>query len=72
MTAADARAALQSALWSAFEHACVYSDSDTAERLSAIIMKVGKDRGPSQEQQKLDYIWRRVDELTRGRPDEPA
>jgi hypothetical protein len=64
MTADDARAALQSALWSAFEHACVYSDSDTAERLSAIIMKVGKGSVPSRER----HIPRRV----RGRPDHPA
>ncbi len=79
MTAADARAALHSSLWSAFEHACVYSDTDTAERLSAIILKVGRDVAPSKERQTLDYIWRRLDDMSRGghaappgTPDQPA
>ncbi len=70
-TDSDARMALQSALWSAFEHACVYSDTDTAERLSAIIMKVGRDSKPSPEQRRLDYLWRRMDKLARGRHAEP-
>lgn len=73
MTPAQARAALESSLWTAFEHACIYSDTETAERLTAIIMKVGRPARPaaaSAERAALRGIWARIDALS-GK-DEPG